>query len=137
MAKRKYSWVRVLPKDPNPTAPAAFKAEVLAKASDFVATVLKPKYVEPPPKNPTSNYVTDIGCKWHGRFFYLFATFACPGPNAISPFFESKFARFEYLGEGKFSVAFFRHTEEWFTIFSDLTIERCLETVRDDPWFIP
>lgn len=137
MAKRKYSWVRVVPKDPKPTVPDTIKADVMARAGELIDTVLKPKYVEPPPKKPTSNYVTDIGGKWHGRFFYLYATYACPFPDAIAPFFESKFARFEYLGNGKFSVAFMRHTEEWFTIFTELTIDKCLEAVRDDPWFNP
>lgn len=137
MAKRKAAWVRVLPKSTKTAVPDAIKVELEAKATHLIETVLKPKHVQPPKKNAQFNFITDIGGKWHGKFYYFIATYACPGPNAIAPTFESKFARLEHVGEGKFSLSFFRHTGKWFPIFQALTVDECLDAIRDDAWFEP
>ena len=42
--------------------------------------------------NARFNHVTDITLKWHGSTLFLVAVYACPGPNAISPSFEDRFA---------------------------------------------
>ena len=77
------------------------KAEVERKANELIETALTPKYVQPPPKNPKFNYVIGLSTKWHGRYFYLLATYACPGPSAISP----RSARFAISGIGLASIA--------------------------------
>jgi hypothetical protein len=89
---------------------ASIKAEVEAKARALIENVLKPKYVEPPKEGEQLNYIADIGAKWFRNYFYFFSVYACPGPNALSPTFESKFARMEPLGDGKFALYFKRHT---------------------------
>ncbi len=55
----------------------------------------------------------------------------------MMPSFEHKFARLTYIGGGRFSLAAMRHTEEWMEIFPDLTLDACLASIRDDPWFHP
>ncbi|MDB5307849.1 MAG: hypothetical protein JWO38_2051 [Gemmataceae bacterium] len=65
------------------------------------------------------------------------ATYACPGPNAISPSFETNFARLEHIGGGRFDLAFLRHTGRWWPLLSGATLDECLNSVRDDPWFQP
>src|SRR5262245_64352504 len=87
----------------------ALKQEVTQKASDLIANVLKPKHVEPPPTGHLANYVTDITLKWLGSKCYFIAAYACPGSNALAPSFETKFARMQYVGDGKFNLAFRRH----------------------------
>ena len=89
---------------------ASIKAEVETKAKDLIDNVLRHKHVLPPPVEVQINYVTDIGAKWYGNYFYFFSIYACPGPNALSPTFESKFAKMEPLGDGKFTLYFMRHT---------------------------
>jgi hypothetical protein len=42
---------------------------------------------------------------------YFCSRFCSPGPRALSPFFESKFARLQYAGNERFNLAYFRHTE--------------------------
>ena len=86
--------------------PDDIKAEVDAKASELVETFLKPTYIKPPPKDQRWNYIIDLFTKWHRSFFYFCSTYACPGPNALSPTFESRFARMEYVGEGRFNLAY-------------------------------
>jgi hypothetical protein len=112
-----------------------YQNEIRIKADKVIETELKPRFVKTAPENSDWNYVTDITGKWHGRFFYLIATYACPGANAISPFFESRFARFEHIGNGKFALAFLRHTGTWHGLYHDLTIDECFESVLNDPWF--
>ena len=120
MAKGRKTWVYVPPKPAKPPVPAALKAEVEAKARELVESVLKPLHVKPPPDDERFNYIVDIGTKWYRSYFYLFATYRCPGPNALSPSFEAKFARLEYTGANRFSLAFMRHTGQWIEVHSDL-----------------
>jgi len=78
--------------------PERIGADLDARATKLVEDVLKPRYVKPPPKKPQFNYITDVWTKWLGSTLYFGTTYACPGPNAISPSFESRFARMEHLG---------------------------------------
>jgi hypothetical protein len=130
-------WVFSPPKAAKPAAPAGLKAEVEAKATALVSDYLKPQHVKPPPKDDRFNYIIDIGTKWHGNAFYFFSTYACPGPNALSPTFESRFARMEYIGMNRFSLSYMRHTGKWDEVLTGLTVEQCLKSIRDDPWFQP
>src|SRR3954454_9002329 len=87
MAKKQPKrWVWSPPSRASHSPPdAATRAQVEQKARELIENVLKLKHVQPPPGDPEFNYVIDLGTKWHGRSFYFVATYACPGPNAISP----------------------------------------------------
>ena len=110
MVKPRKAWMIAPKKTSKPSVPDSLKAEVESKAADLIAKVLKPQYVLPPPADACFNYLTDIAAKWHRNYFYFISTYACPGPTAIAPFFEDKFARMEYLGNAKFALYFMRHT---------------------------
>jgi len=129
-------WVYSPPKPSKPKIPDALKAEVEAKANELVESVLKPKYVKPPPEDERFNYVIDIFTKWYRGYFYFCATYRSPGPNAISPTFEDRFARMEYVGANRFSLAFMRHTGQWQELYPSLTVDECLESITNDPFFI-
>ena len=60
-----------MPKEINPWAmyprqtsaaslPEALKMEVSTQANELIETVLKPKYIQPPPENSQFNYIVDI-----------------------------------------------------------------------------
>ena len=90
------------PRKPTPPpVPEALKAEVQAKADELIETQLKPRFIEPPPEDRRWNYIIDIRARWHRSFFHFGSTYASPGPNALSPTFESPFARMEYVGDGQ------------------------------------
>jgi hypothetical protein len=122
---------------PNVSLPATLKDEVDTKARELIETVLKPKHIEPPPKGHQLNYLTDITIKWFGLKCYFISIYASPGPNALSSSFETKFARMEYVGNGRFAVAFMRHTGQWVELYDALSVDECLKAIRDDPWFVP
>ena len=101
----------------------------------LIDTELKPKHVKPPPEEACFNFLTDITLKWHGSTLFLVAVYACPGPNAISPSFEDRFARLRPAGGGRFDLSFMRHTGQWVELYQGQTLDECLESIRDDPWF--
>ena len=135
MAKKQKVWMYSPPKQPKPKIPDALKAEVTTRANELIDTVLKPKNIQPPPENPRFNYIVDIYGKWYHSAFYFCTKYCCPGPNAISPSFEAKFARMQYAGNNRFHLAFMRHTGEWIELYTDQTVDECLAAVKDDPWF--
>lgn len=115
----------------------ALKQEVDQKAGDLIENVLKPKHIEPPPKGRQLNYLVDIMTKWHGSKCYFIGVYRSPGPHAVSPTFETKFARMEYVGNAKFALSFQRHTGQWIELYDALTVDECLTAIKDDPWFVP
>jgi hypothetical protein len=124
-------------KTPKVSFPGTLKDEVDAKARELIETVLKPQHIEPPPKGHPVNYLTDITIRWLGSKCYFVAIYASPGPNALSPSFETKFARMTYVGNGQFALAFMRHTSQWVELYEALSVDECLKAIRDDPWFVP
>lgn len=122
---RQWTWAPAKPK----TVPQTVRDEVNARGQELVETHLKPVHVQPPRQTPQWNYIVDIFTRWRGPYFYFVAKYACPGPNAISPFFEVGFARLEYLRNGNFNIAYMRHTGQWWQIRSDVPMAKALQIV--------
>jgi len=137
MPRPRRTWVYNPPKPPVPKVPADVKVAVQDQAHRLIETDLKPQHIEPPPRDARFNYLVDISARWYRHYFYFHATYASPGPNAIAPFFEAKFARMEYVGERRFDLAFMRHTGAWVVLYHGLSHNECFEHVRDDPFFHP
>jgi hypothetical protein len=137
MAKPRKAWMFSPAKESKASLPSTVKDEVDTKARELIETVLKPKHIQSPPADQQFNYITDITTKWLGSKCYFISVYACPGPNAISPSFETKFARLEFVGDGKFNLAFMRHTGQWVQLFERLSVDECMKAIRDDSWFQP
>jgi hypothetical protein len=125
----------------KPKVPDAVKVGVEAKAMALVNDILKPEHVKPPPKNAKWNYIVDLYTKWHRNCFYFCAKYVCPGPNALSPFFDTGFARLEYSGgvgrQSRFNLSYMRHTGRWWEIRHGLSLEQCLAEIRVGGLFHP
>jgi len=130
-------WTLGFPKKPKPKVPEQIKVEVGKICNEFVESFLKPQYIKPPPKDNDFNYVVDIYTKWRLNCFYFIAKYRCPGPNAVSLFFEDKFARIEYVDKDKFNLSYMRHTEQWFEIFTEISLKECIEAIKEMPHFMP
>jgi hypothetical protein len=135
MAKIPRQWVYC----PRPASrvPDAVKKQVSAKANEIIETLFKPKYIKPPPKDERFNYIVDIYTKWHKNCLLFRAKYACPGPNALSPFFEDSFTRLAYMANGRFNLAYMRHTGKWQEVFTDLSLEEAFSEIRNQPFFHP
>ena len=119
------------------TLNAAQKAQIEAKVREMIDKELKPKHIVPPDEDSRSNYLIDIKPMWHGTTLFLVSVYACPGPNAIAPTFEDRFARLRPSGADRFDLSFMRHTGQWVELFLGQSLEECLKEIRDDPWFTP
>jgi hypothetical protein len=115
----------------------SLKVQVKEKADYLIESVLKPAHVKPAPKDMKFNYIVDIYSKWYHSYFYFCATYRCPFPDAISEFFETRFARLEYTGNQCFGLSYMRHTGQWIQIFTDLTLDECLESIKSEPHYLP
>ena len=135
--KAKRTWIYSPKKPTPPTVPDDLKAEVEARANELIETQLTSRFINHPPEDQRWNYLTGISTKWHRSFFYFVGDYASPGPNALSPTFESRFARMEYVGDGKFNLAYMRHTGKWWEVSRGLTAEECLERIGDEAIFQP
>jgi hypothetical protein len=135
MAKVPRQWVY----SPRPASgvPDAAKQQVMAKADEIIETLFKPRYLKPRPKKAMFNYIVDIYAKWHKNCLYFGAKYACPGPHALSPFFEDSFTRLAYMANGRFNLAYMRHTGTWQEVFTDLSREEAFDEIRNQPFFHP
>ena len=106
MANKRKSWISASPRRTKPQVPDSTKRVLQEKADELIENVLKPEHIKPPPTNNDFNYLVDIYSKWYRNYFYFCAKYNCPAPNAISPSFEMKFARMEYVGNEKFNLSY-------------------------------
>lgn len=136
MAKPREPW-RIRPAKKRASVSAPIKTEVETKAKDLIENELKPRHVLPPKKGEQFNYIADIGAKWYRNYFYFFSIYACPSPDALSPSFESMFARMEPLGDGKFALYSMRHTGAWVGICDALSVDECMKAIQESAWFMP
>jgi hypothetical protein len=134
---RKKMWVFSPPRKPKPKVPESIKAEVQARANHLIESDLKPQHVKPPPTHQRFNYIVDIYSKRYQSYFHFYAKYRCPAPNCITEFFETKFARLEYVGEDRFNLSYMRYTGQWWELYKDLSLEKCLEEIKHDPHFMP
>ncbi len=135
--KQKKMWLPTAPKKIAPKVPELVKASLKEKADKVIENKIKPTKIESPPTDSNLNYLADIYSKWYRHYFYFCAKYNCPGPNAISPSFETKFARMEYVADNKFNLSYMRHTNQWWELYQELSIDECLKSITEEPHFIP
>ncbi|MCL0056326.1 hypothetical protein M1N81_02035 [Dehalococcoidia bacterium] len=137
MAKRQEIWIFRPVKQPKTKVTETVKKDLEVKASELIESVLKPKHVKPPSQDEPFNYIVDIYAKWYRNYFYFCAKYRCPGPNAVSPFLEEKFARLKYISNGFFNLSYMRRTGQWREIYTESSVGECLAAIRDEPHFLP
>jgi len=135
MAKTR--WIYSPRKRSATKVPDRLKYAVKAKADELVENVLKPQYVESPPADSHFNYLVNIYTEWYRNYFYFCSTYHSRGPNAISPSFDDKFARLEYVAADQFNLAFMRHTRQWQEIAYSISLDEALNMIKDGGFFCP
>jgi hypothetical protein len=122
---------------PKPKIPEALKREVTTRCNALIEEVLEPNRIVPQPPDMQVNYVVALYTKWWRSYLYFCATYRCPAPNCISEFFDLKFTRLEYAGGDRFHLAYMRHNDKWAEVFTDLTLDGCLELIEGNELFWP
>ncbi len=136
-SKRQKMWLPVPPKKVAPKVPELVKTELKKQADEIIENEIKSKNIKLPPTDNDYNYLVDIYSKWYRHYFHFCAKYNCPSPNAISPSFETKFARMEYIGDNKFNLSYMRHTDQWWEIYRGLSMDECLDLISDGGYFAP
>src|SRR5437660_11797804 len=91
-------WAMYPRKTSTAPLPDALKTEVTTRVNDLIETVLKPKYIHPPPANPQLNYLITIYGKWYRKAIYLYGEYRVAHPHATTSSFDAQFARMQYAG---------------------------------------
>jgi len=121
----------------KPKVPESKKLMLTDKANELIENIIKPNHISPPPTDNNFNYLVDIYSTWYRNYFYFCSKYNCPGPNAIAPSFDIKWARMEYVGNDKFNVSYMRHTEKWAEVFQDVSMIDSLKAITEEPYFAP
>ena len=137
MASKRKTWMPASPRRTKPQVPDSIKRILKEKADEIIENVLKPEHIKSPPTDNDCNYLVEIYSKWYRNYFYFCAKYNCPSQNAISPSFETKFARMEYVGNERFNLSYMRHTEQWWEIYQELPMLECLKLIAEEPNFMP
>jgi hypothetical protein len=115
------------------------KRKVSTKANELIESYLKPHYIKPPPENPQFGYIIDIYGKWVHQYFYFISVYRNPRPDAIEPTYEVRFTRMQHIHRDYFSLAYMRYTGRWQKIpgYTHLSLDQCIEAIKNEPWFQP
>ena len=111
------------------------KADRLAEAEKLLETYYRPRFVQPPPRKPICNYLVGFSATWHGSYLRFIARYACPHPQAFSPFFEFPFARLGCFDFDRYNLWAQRHNDQWIVMGSDLKLQDAFKEMRGNPWF--
>lgn len=112
------------------------KGALQARADQFVQEFYRATLIKPPPEDQRFNYIVDFSTKWHGAYLQFIVRYACPGPNAMWPFFEEAFARLGYFGDDAWSLWARRANDQWMVLGHQLPLAECFAEMRTNPWFL-
>lgn len=82
------------------------------------------------------NYPVEVFFQWRGKAFYICAKYRARSRRPDDDFVVRS-ARMTLTGFGRFDLAYFRHTERWFTVFCGLTPAECFEEIEGNEVFWP
>ena len=82
------------------------------------------------------NYPVEVFSEWRGKGFYIFAKYRAHSRRTEDDFVVRS-ARMTLTGFGRFDLAFFRHTERWFTVHRGLTAVQCFAAIEGNEAFWP
>ncbi|MEC5293578.1 hypothetical protein VSX64_23855 [Aurantimonas sp. C2-6-R+9] len=134
MVKREWRWVR------DRSLADEEKATVAAACDDFIARVLKPRFL-PELRSTEFNYPVDIFGKWRGSKYSFITRYRSGFPENSGQEFDSAFTRLDHDEDGldaiRFDVMWHRHNGEWRRLHSAVTLEEALALIETNPLLQP
>jgi hypothetical protein len=134
MREREKRWVRVRALTPEKKAALAIARE------RFIGATLKPRFL--PEVRPTQfNYPIDIFGKWPGSKYSFITRYRSGFPDNLGEEFDPAFTRLdhveEHLAEIRFDLMWRRHIDQWWRIYSSVTLEEALPLLKTEPLLEP
>ena len=74
--------------------------------------------------------------EWRGKAFYLNARYRTRSRKPEDDFVV-RTTRMTLTGFGRFDLAYFRHTNKWFTVYRNLTAAECFREIEENEIFWP
>ena len=119
------------PPRPNPAFSEAEKARVTAACERLIAEFMKPRFL--PEIRPTQfNYPVDILGKWRGAQYRFIQRYRSGFPDNLGEEFDAPFARLDWISRDRFDLQWHRHTGQWWRLYSGLTLEEAVQTIKAD-----
>ena len=82
------------------------------------------------------NYPINVFSEWRGKAFYICARYRMSSGKPEDDFIVRR-ARMTMTGFGRFDLAFFRHTERWFTVHVGPTADQCFKEIEGNELYWP
>ena len=131
-------WVKLTPEEVKWYSDEG-KQSIKKKVDQAVERYMKPQRIND--RSGRSEYceVYDLYTKWHGNNLILIAKRR--GGRSLGrqiEDFETKSGRLTLVGADLFEVAYFRHTDRWWTIDADCSLKKALKYFQEPspiwPW---
>ena len=119
------------PPKPNSAFSEAEKARVTAACEHLIAEFMKPRFL--PQVQPTQfNYPVDILGKWRGAQYRFIQRYRSGFPDNLGEEFDAPFARLDWISRDRFDLQWHRHTGKWWRLYSGLTLDEAVQTIKAD-----
>jgi len=82
------------------------------------------------------NYPVEVFSEWRGKAFYLCTRFRARSRRPENDFVV-RHTRMTLTGFSRFDLAYFRHTDRWFTVHRGLTTAECFKEIEGNELFWP
>jgi hypothetical protein len=82
------------------------------------------------------NYPIEVFAEWRGKVFYLNVRYRARS-RKVEDDFVVRHTRMTLTGFGRFDLAYFRHTDKWFTVYRGLTAADCFREIEENEIFWP
>ncbi len=82
------------------------------------------------------NYPVEVFPEWRGKAFYLSVRYRARSRRPEDDFIV-RHTRMTLVGFGRFDLAYFRHTDKWFTVHRALTAAECFREIEANEVFWP
>ncbi len=82
------------------------------------------------------NYPIAVFAEWRGKAFYLCVRYRARSRKAEDDFVV-RHTRMTLTSFGRFDLAYFRHTDKWFTVYRGLTAAECFREIERNEIFWP
>ena len=120
----------------TPAVPELLRHQIDQWASTWLQSkfsrLLELRHLDPGP----FNYPIEVFPEWRGKAFYLSVRYRSKSRRPEDDFVVRR-TRMTLTGFGRFDLAYFRHTNKWFTVHRGLTAAECFREVQENEIFWP
>jgi hypothetical protein len=118
------------------SVPALLRQQVDRWAETWLRTTFS-RLLELRAQNPGRfNYPIAVFSEWRGKAFYLNVRYRARSGRPEDDFVV-RHTRMTLTGLGRFDLAYFRHTDKWFTVFRGLRATECFREIEENELFWP